>query len=167
MSSNGNGLTGKQRMFVEEYLTNGFNATAAARTVGYQKPNKQGPRLLVNVGVRETIDVRLDAVTMTANEALAKEDEIARFDISDYVDGVGRLAGISINRLKEAGLGHLIREIRHTANGTNVILANPDDARDRILKARGAYKQQIDIGGDFTIRIVEANGTNGNDSGAA
>lgn len=48
-------LTPKQQRFVEEYLID-RNATAAADRAGYKQPNSQGPRLLVNVGIRIAID---------------------------------------------------------------------------------------------------------------
>jgi len=47
-------LTPKQEAFVAEYLVD-LNATAAAERAGYEHPNKQGPRLLVNVGVAAAI----------------------------------------------------------------------------------------------------------------
>ncbi len=47
-------MTPKQQRFVEEYLID-LNATAAARRAGYTHPNTQGPRLLVNVGVKAAI----------------------------------------------------------------------------------------------------------------
>ncbi len=47
-------LTPKQERFVQEYLCD-LNATAAAQRAGYKQPNKQGPRLLVNVGVQQAI----------------------------------------------------------------------------------------------------------------
>ncbi len=148
MTTNGNGLTTKQRVFIETYLENGFNATDAARQAGYKYPNVEGPKNLVKPSIREKLNTRLDALTLTTEEALAKENEIARFDISPYVDGAGRLMAIDIKKLKEAGLGHLIRSVKQTAHGTVIELANPDDARDRILKARGAYTNRLDITSD-------------------
>ncbi len=47
-------LTQKQEAFVAEYLVD-LNATAAAERAGYEHPNKQGPRMLVNVGVAKAI----------------------------------------------------------------------------------------------------------------
>ena len=43
-------LTQKQEAFVAEYLVD-LNATAAAERARYEHPNKQGPRMLVNVGI--------------------------------------------------------------------------------------------------------------------
>jgi phage terminase small subunit len=48
-------ITAKQERFVAEYLSNGHNATEAAKTSGYAHPNSQGPRLLVNVGIASAI----------------------------------------------------------------------------------------------------------------
>lgn len=48
-------LTPKQKAFAEHYAACG-NATESARLAGYAEPNKQGPRLLVNVGVAEYIE---------------------------------------------------------------------------------------------------------------
>ncbi len=47
-------LTQKQERFVSEYLID-LNATAAAERAGYEHPNKQGPRMLVNVGIAKAI----------------------------------------------------------------------------------------------------------------
>jgi phage terminase small subunit len=47
-------LTPKQEAFVAEYLVD-LNATAAAERAGYEHPNKQGPRMLVNIGIAKAI----------------------------------------------------------------------------------------------------------------
>ena len=47
-------LTQKQETFVAEYLVD-LNATAAAERARYEHPNKQGPRMLVNVGIAKAI----------------------------------------------------------------------------------------------------------------
>lgn len=50
-------LTIKQQAFVSAIIGPAKgNATEAARFAGYQKPNVQGPRLLVNVGIQELIE---------------------------------------------------------------------------------------------------------------
>ncbi len=47
-------LTPEQERFVAEYLVD-LNATAAAERARYEHPNKQGPRMLVNVGIAKAI----------------------------------------------------------------------------------------------------------------
>lgn len=48
-------MNAKQEAFVAAYLKNGGNATGAAREAGYAYPDRQGPRLLGNVGVAAAI----------------------------------------------------------------------------------------------------------------
>jgi phage terminase small subunit len=50
-------LSDKQRAFVMEYIKD-FNATRAAIRAGYSEKtaNQQGPRLLVNVGIKAEIE---------------------------------------------------------------------------------------------------------------
>src|ERR1019366_3591949 len=63
-------LSAKQEAFIREYLID-MNATAAAARSGYKQPNKQGPRLLVNVGIAARIRAELaklaDAAGLTPN----------------------------------------------------------------------------------------------------
>lgn len=57
------GLTARQQAFVAAYIGEArYNATKAARIAGYSHPNKQGPALLVNLGIREAIDAHLAEV---------------------------------------------------------------------------------------------------------
>lgn len=63
------GLSPKQSKFANEYLID-LNATQAALRAGYSKPNKQGPRLLVNVGIQAAIT--------EAMQARAKRTEITQ-----------------------------------------------------------------------------------------
>lgn len=51
-------LTKKRRAWLEQYLQC-WNATEAARRVGYKHPNTQGPRLLLQSDIRQIIDQRL------------------------------------------------------------------------------------------------------------
>lgn len=92
-------LSAKQERFVSEYLRS-KNATQAADAAGYKHPNKQGPRLLVNVGIAAAIA-----------RAQSEQTERTRIDI-DYV--IQRLAieseregeGTS-HSARVAALGHL------------------------------------------------------------
>ena len=62
-------MNDKQRLFVENYLTN-FNATKSAEEAGYSKLTARsiGQRLLTNVDIRETVDKRV-------KEIIAKTDD--------------------------------------------------------------------------------------------
>lgn len=60
------GLTEKQRRFVEAFSANGGNATKAAETAGYKKPHPQGAQTLRNVTVQEAIEALRKETTNTA-----------------------------------------------------------------------------------------------------
>lgn len=104
-------LTDKQQAFINEYFLCGFNATRAAEKADYAEPNKQGSRLLVNVGIRKEIERRFAEHAMTANEAIARLASMARGDSDDLLDEFG---DISIHKLRERGKTHLVKKIKKT-----------------------------------------------------
>lgn len=71
-------LDERKRRFVEAYMANGGNATAAARSAGYQGDDKTlsttGYRLLRNAKVRKAIDARAAAA-----DDVASREERQRF----------------------------------------------------------------------------------------
>lgn len=70
-------------MFIEHYLQC-WNATEAARLAQYAHPNKQGPRLLVNVGIKAAIEARINEFKMSADEVLVRLTRMARSNIADF-----------------------------------------------------------------------------------
>lgn len=76
-------LSDKQKAFVREYLID-LNATAAAERAGYKKPNKQGPRLLVNVGIQAAITAALQEIAKNSTASIERlEQELERIALSD------------------------------------------------------------------------------------
>jgi phage terminase small subunit len=75
-------LTGKQRMFVAEYLID-LNATQAAIRAGYsvKTANEQGCRLLANVSIKEALaeaqEARVKRAGITADYVLNSLKKIA------------------------------------------------------------------------------------------
>lgn len=84
-------LTRKQLLFIEEYMTNGFNATAAAAKAGYSSntANEQGARLLANVSIQGEINKRCQDVTaefpILRKRIVEKLQKIAFSDLKDYL----------------------------------------------------------------------------------
>lgn len=73
-------LTPKREAWLKEYLKC-WNATEAARRVSFAHPNTQGPRLLLDVGIKALIDEYI----MNADEAAANITDIARGDMADLM----------------------------------------------------------------------------------
>lgn len=120
-----------------------FNATEAARRAGYQWPNKVGPAKKQKF--EEEIKAYLDDITMTAEEALYHLSLQARADIGQYVTG----SGLDVARMKDDGLGHLIKSAKRIItqfdNRLEVEIYDKQAALDKILRAHGAYKDNVDV----------------------
>lgn len=104
----GEALTGKQRVFIDSYLSNGFNATEAARTAGY----KGNDVTLATVGyenlrkpqISTIVSERLNEAAMSANEVLARLSKIARGEVTDFLDEDGKFDLRTARKLQKAGL---------------------------------------------------------------
>lgn len=88
-------LTEKQKRFVDFYVVTG-QATEAARRAGYSKPNRQGPRMLSNVVIKNAIGARLkeieDARTATMKEVMENLTAVLRGKATEEVivtEGLG------------------------------------------------------------------------------
>ena len=84
-------LTDKQRSFVSEYCID-KNATQACVRAGYsaKTANTVGPRLLVNVGIRELINQKLteleEKAGLTAERVMQEVKAIATANIMDGME---------------------------------------------------------------------------------
>ena len=107
-----NGLTIKQRLFIDHYIIC-MNATEAARLAGYEGEEttlaNTGSQNLRNPYVLREIDSRLKPFTMAANETLIHNTDIARGDISDAMNSLG---GIDPLEAKRRGKSHLIKRFK-------------------------------------------------------
>lgn len=114
-------MTGKQALFIQEYLVD-LNATAAAQRAGYsaKTARQQGHRLLMNVYIQSTIQqamqTRGQRLQLDQDYVLEKLREIADQDASDAPDSslkyssklkalelLGRHLGLFNDRLQVAG----------------------------------------------------------------
>lgn len=149
-------LTPKQRAFVAAYLSEPakWNATRAAEAAGYAEPNKQGPRLLVNVGIKAAISAALDELAMPANEVLERIAEIARSSLEDFIDDAGE---IDVVAAKRAGKAQLLKSysIAETKYGTTVRVEQHDRLAALALlgKAHGVFVEKVDHSGRLDLGI--------------
>lgn len=84
--------TNRQRVFIETYLSNGFNGTKAAIIAGYSEKtaNEQASRLLANVNIKTILEKRIrellsDTESMTI-KWLKQVNNICEFDIRKVAD---------------------------------------------------------------------------------
>ncbi|WP_052731136.1 terminase small subunit [Spirosoma radiotolerans] len=132
------GLTDKQRRFVEEYCID-FNATRAAKTAGYsdKTAQEQGSRLLSNVMVRKAIDDYLDSLSMTSAEAIYRLTSMGRGSIAPFVEPYGRGLKFDFNTEEAKANMHLIKKITNGKDGMSFELHDPKDAIFKIMQLRG------------------------------
>lgn len=119
----GRRLTARQRLFIDEYLRTG-NATRAAIAAGYSPDSARSiaTENLTKPAIREELDRRYAENAMPANEVLARLGDIARGDMSDFVqfvDGV-RLPLVDLAGAYQAGKFHLVKKIKYIPDGGGV-----------------------------------------------
>lgn len=79
------GLTDKQRAFINHYFECGFNATEAARRAKYAYPNVEGPKNLVKPSIKAEISRRFAEQAMAPDETIARIGEVAKADMADFL----------------------------------------------------------------------------------
>jgi len=156
-------LTPRRRAWVEEYLSC-WNATEAARRVGYGSPNNQGPRLLLNASVQEYIQKRIDEKAMSADEVLLRLGEHARGDMGDFLDISSMAFHIDMNKAKEKGITRLIKKTKMRTTTTlskegvetethdiEIELYDAQSALEKLGKHHKLFSENIELGGQITI----------------
>lgn len=142
-----NGLTGKQKAFIDEYFVD-FNATRAAQRAGYGGNENTlaniGSTNLIKPKIARHIAERFQAQCMTADECLARLGKQARADLGDYIDIAGY---VDLERLKQDGLTDLIKKYKVTRTqlrGIRVEIEIHDQQRalELIGKAHGLFRER-------------------------
>lgn len=112
------GLTARQRVFVEAYL-DCLNATEAARRAKYARPMQEGWRLLRNAEIAAAVGAGLSEKAMGRTEVLSRLAEQARSDMREFIEFHEATGTPSIDLSPDKPL-HLIKELeitRTTRNG--------------------------------------------------
>jgi len=85
-------MTNKMILFVDYYISNGFNATQAAISAGYsaKTANSSGQRLLTNVDIKRRLSKRIGEVLSNTDMAVLELinilDETIKSDIGDFAN---------------------------------------------------------------------------------
>ena len=155
-------ISPKQRVFVSAYLGEANrNATEAARIAGYAHPNKQGPALLVNLGVREAIDEQIAeierrgiAIHQNRVDALAERHRLLERVIAERAEEMSA-------ETPGGGTGLLVRRFKVTRQGVlheyavdTGLLGELREHEKQIAQELGEWvdKQQVD---GSTTQVVE------------
>lgn len=146
------GLTGKQRVFVKEYIAC-LNATEAARRAGYKAKDDGtfrviGTENLAKPNIRTEIDRLLAEKTMKADEVLARLSDMAEGTIEDFVS-INEYTGqphIDFRKARELGKLHLIKRIKYNKDGfvDSIELHDPQSALVHLGKAYALFTDKVE-----------------------
>lgn len=155
------GLTAKQRAFVEAYLSC-LNATEAARRAGYSEKTAYaiGWENLRKPEIAAAVEAGFKERAMPAEEVLARLADYARGSADDFVtvyksplltingepirDEEGQpimryFPSLDIEKARERGMLHLVKKVTYTAHGPSVELY---DAQAALVKL-GEYHRMF------------------------
>ncbi len=158
----GKKLTIKEQLFVDYYLSNGFNATQATISAGYSEKTARsiGYRLLTKVHIREAIMEQMTPYGVVTQKILQRVMDIALLDMSDFaeVSEGGEVISKPFDQLPE-GATKLIKGIEEKQiikeskdgqtltkyNTLKYILCDPQKAHDQMIKILSLATDKIDI----------------------
>ena len=164
-------LTDKQKRFVEQYCIH-FNGARAAREAGYSEESAKeiASENLTKPNIKNAIDLKMQELTMSAEEATIRLTNMGRGSIEPFldIDEYGRVIVNLANDEARDNIG-LIKKIKQTKkefnDGTIIEIVNEielHDAKDAILnllKLHGKFVNKTDVtsGGEKieTIRVFE------------
>lgn len=146
-------LTTKQRRFVEEYCGQAkFNAAEAARRAGYSEKAAReiGYENLTKPHIAEAVENRLEQQAMGSDEVLQRLADMARADMGRFIrireSGAWEL---DLEKAREAGLLHLVRELAYDSNGLPKIkLHDAKDALKQLGKVHGLFVERHEHTGE-------------------
>ena len=110
-------LTAKRRVLIEHYLQC-WNGAEAARRAGYTHSgaNRMASRILNLPEAQALIKERIEALSMSADEAIVRLSEQARADYATYLRADG---SVDLERLLADGKGRLIKSLRPRPRGAD------------------------------------------------
>lgn len=156
---NGDGLTVKQRRFVEEYCTD-YNATQAAIRAGYSENTAAiiGWENLRKPNISEAIKKRLSDLAMSAEEITRRLAQWGRGTVEPFVHATEWGIDIDLASEQAARNIHLVRKIKTTVttrskdgevtkeSRTEIELHDAKDAVIQLAKIQGLFieKEETD-----------------------
>lgn len=130
-------MTHKQKLFVEFYCSNGFNALKAYKQAGYSGESRSAPyELKQKPKVQAAIKQRMDDYAMDSEEALARLSEFGRATYDHFLDDDGFF---SLQTEEAQRNVHLIKNLQLDQAGRveKIELHDPKDAVKSIAKVHG------------------------------
>ena len=138
-------LTPKELLFVNYYLTNGLNATCAAKMAGYSSTSayELGHRILKKVEVKKVIDQYLKNESMETHELLKLLSDTAKNKAIQFVNMDGT---VDLQAIKDNGLMHLVKSVRKGKGGKiYVTFYDAQKAQDTLAKIHKLVSEGMNV----------------------
>lgn len=135
-----------EAMFVEEYLSNGFNGEKAARAAKYGAFTSSGfssigTSVLKRPKIKALIARRISERALSANEVLDRYREIADGSIESFVN-LEKLDVVDLVKGFNEGKLHLLKEIKVGKDGDiNIKMRDQDHALDQLARSLGVFEK--------------------------
>jgi phage terminase small subunit len=148
------GLTDKQRLFVEHYLSC-LNGAEAARRAGYAASGarQEAYRLLTNADIRAELNVRMAESVMPASEVLSRLSEQAAGTMADFLSIKGRGTTLDLAKAAKADRLHLIKKYSKTKQGVSIELYDAHAALTTLGKHHKLFSEQVEHTGAVAIKV--------------
>lgn len=157
------GLTAKQRRFVEEYCVD-FNATQAAIRAGYAERSAKeiGSENLTKPNISDAIKARLNELSMTPEEAIKRLTDMARGSFAPFltISENGKIS-VDLNSPEARKNWHLIKKVKQVTRkgaeeGGEVVSLEIElhDTKDALKTILEAHKKIGDNGDNLDIEIT-------------
>jgi len=153
----------QEALFVENYLSNGFNAGRAAEAANFQGLDagafgRVGRSALKKDAVKRIIARRIANKALSSDEILAEWAEIAKADMSNFLTvravedpNTGAIAHVAVADMRKAdslGMLHMIKKAKLGADGSFAFeLRDQDKALEQIARHLGMFEK------DNTLQI--------------
>jgi hypothetical protein len=135
----------KREALLKYYVSNGFNATKAAKLAGYAIPNNAGP-LVVNSGIfRDRLKQKLAEMGISDEEIEFRLTRMARSSVAEFYTLREDGKGIVVDWKALAGPDRdLVRRLKISPDGT-VTIEGHDQLRalELLAKARGMLVERV------------------------
>lgn len=148
-------ITLSEAIFVEEYLSNGFNATKAAKAAKYKAMTRGGfstigSAVLKRPKIKALVARRISERAMRADEVLDRYREVADASMEDYLTigeveagaATFNVTGIDLGKAQELNRLHLLKEVKIGKDGdVHIKLRDQDHALDQLARSLGVFEK--------------------------
>jgi phage terminase small subunit len=142
-----------EAIFVEEYLSNGFNASKAAKSAKYAAYSAGGfsgigSSVLKRPKIKMLVARRIAERALSSDEILARYREVSEASLEDFVESEGDEIYASLAKALNSGKIHLAKELKVNKDGeVSIKLRDADHALDQLARSAGVFEK------DNTIKL--------------